>query len=117
MKTLFAMLTVCCVVGWGYAQEALSLPELEAVPLDGPLAVVATTSIIGDVVARVGGEAIALTTLMGLGQDPHGYQPAARDLATAIFVAVFLLTPGRGLVWRRSAGNRRVSAPDLPQRH
>ena len=39
MKTLFAMLTVCCVVGWGYAQEALSLPELEAVPLDGPLAV------------------------------------------------------------------------------
>ena len=68
-------------------------------------------------VARVGGEAIALTTLMGLGQDPHGYQPAARDLATAIFVAVFLLTPGRGLVWRRSAGNRRVSAPDPPQRH
>ncbi len=76
MKTLFAMLTVFCVVGWGYAQEALSLPELEAVPLDGPLAVVATTSIIGDVVARDRGEATAPTTLMGLGQDPHGYQPA-----------------------------------------
>ena len=83
MRTLFAMLTLCFVAGWVYAQEALSLPELEAVPLDGPLAVVATTSIIGDVVARVGGEAIALTTLMGPGQDPHGYQPAARDLATA----------------------------------
>ncbi|MCL4263584.1 MAG: zinc ABC transporter substrate-binding protein [Anaerolineae bacterium] len=70
----------------------LSLPEMEAIAQPGePLNVVVTTSIIGDVVAQVGGEAIALTTLMGPGQDPHSYQPGARQLtavanADVIFV-------------------------------
>ena len=62
----------------------LALPALEAVALDGrPLRVVATTSLIGDVAARVGGPAIDLTTLMAPGQDPHSYQPAAAGLAAA----------------------------------
>ena len=51
--------------------------------LDGPLRVVATTSIVGDVVTQVGGDAVQLTTLIEAGQDPHGFEPAARDLATA----------------------------------
>lgn len=64
--------------------EMLVLPQLTAVSLNGgPLQVVATTSIIGDVVAQVGGDAIQLTTLIAPGQDPHSYEPAARDLATA----------------------------------
>lgn len=60
----------------------LVLPPLTAVPLTAgeKLRVVATTSIIGDVVAQVGGDAIELTTLMRPGQDPHGYEPAAADL-------------------------------------
>ena len=62
-------------------RTVLSLPDLEPADLDGKaLQVVATTSIIGDVVARVGGEAVDLTTLMGPGQDPHGYQPVAQDM-------------------------------------
>ena len=62
----------------------LTLPELEAADLDGgKLRVGATTSIIGDVVGRVGGDAIELTTLMGPGQDSHTYEPAARDLTAA----------------------------------
>ncbi len=61
----------------------LALPALKAADLQGrPLQVVATTSIIGDVAAQVGGEAIRLTVLIGPGQDPHSYQPAARDLTT-----------------------------------
>jgi ABC-type Zn uptake system ZnuABC Zn-binding protein ZnuA len=61
----------------------LALPELEAADLDGaPLQVVATTSIIGDVVAQVGRDAIELTTLMGPGQDPHSYQPTPQNMAT-----------------------------------
>ena len=61
------------------------LPELEAVTLaDGErLRVVATTSIVGDVVAQVGGDTIDLTVLLALGEDPHAYQPSAQDLATA----------------------------------
>ena len=70
----------------------LNLPPLSAVSLDGrKLQVVATTSIIGDVVQQVGGEAIDLTVLMSAGQDPHSYQPAAGDLtrvATADVVFV-----------------------------
>jgi ABC-type Zn uptake system ZnuABC Zn-binding protein ZnuA len=63
--------------------EALALPALQSVPLDGrPLRVVTTTSIISDVVGQVGGDAIELTSLMGPGQDPHSYVPAARDLTT-----------------------------------
>ncbi|MCP4426126.1 MAG: zinc ABC transporter solute-binding protein [Chloroflexi bacterium] len=59
----------------------LALPELSPVDLNGrKLRVVATTSIIGDVVAQVGGEAIELTTLMEPGQDPHSYEPGAREL-------------------------------------
>jgi ABC-type Zn uptake system ZnuABC Zn-binding protein ZnuA len=63
----------------------LSLPELSPAALaEGErLEVLATTNVIGDVVSQVGGEAIDLTTLIGAGQDPHGYQPAPSDLISA----------------------------------
>jgi ABC-type Zn uptake system ZnuABC Zn-binding protein ZnuA len=77
--------------------EILTLPELAAAELNGePLRVVATTSIIGDVVAQVGGDAIALTVLMGPGQDPHSYTPAARDL-TAVTNAHVIFSNGWNL--------------------
>lgn len=64
--------------------EMLTLPELEAVELGNePLKIVATTNIIGDVVSQVGGDAVEVTTLMGPGQDPHSYEPGARELAAA----------------------------------
>ena len=50
------------------------------------LSVVATFSILGDMVARIGGDHIALTTLVGPGGDAHVYQPtpqAARAVAEA----------------------------------
>ena len=78
--TCYLLLASC-----GLAQEAemLELPDLTAITLDGePLNVVATTSIIGDVVSQVGGDAIKLTTLIKAGQDPHAYEPVARDLAS-----------------------------------
>lgn len=74
--------------------EVLTLPQLTAVDLGGQqLRVVATTSIIGDVLAQVGGEAIELTTLMSAGQDPHSYKPAARDL-TAVAAAHVIFVNG-----------------------
>jgi ABC-type Zn uptake system ZnuABC Zn-binding protein ZnuA len=69
-------------VGESDPAAPLALPPVTPAALDGrPLRVVATTSIIGDVVAHVGGPAIDLTTLMAPGQDPHSYQPGAADLA------------------------------------
>jgi manganese/iron transport system substrate-binding protein len=58
------------------------LPGLGPVTLaeDEKLRVVATTSLVADVVRRVGGDTIELTTLMPLGVDPHGYAPTPEDL-------------------------------------
>jgi manganese/iron transport system substrate-binding protein len=56
---------------------------LQAVAL-GPgeqLRVVATTNIVGDVVQRMGGDRITLTTLMRPGVDPHSYVPTPADTA------------------------------------
>lgn len=78
--------------------DMLTLPSLAAVDLsDGrQLRVVASTSIIGDIVAQVGGEAIELTTLMAPGQDPHSYEPGAQEL-TAVAQADVIFINGWNL--------------------
>ena len=38
---------------------------------DRKMRVVATTNVVGDLVRQVGGDRVALTTLMGPGVDPH----------------------------------------------
>lgn len=48
----------------------------------GPLRVVATTSIVGDLAKTIGGDVIELETLMGAGVDPHLYKPSAGDVRT-----------------------------------
>ena len=45
-----------------------------------PLQVVASISILGDLVHDVGGDAVAVTTLIGPGIDAHTYDPAPADL-------------------------------------
>lgn len=46
-----------------------------------PLQVIATTSIVADVVSQVGGERVSVTTLLPIGADVHTYEPAPQDLA------------------------------------
>ena len=41
---------------------------------------VATTTIVGDVVRQVGGDRIEITTLLPPGADPHSYQARPDDL-------------------------------------
>jgi len=60
------------------------------------LRVVATTTIVGDVVARVGGDGIQLTVLLPVGADPHTYEPTPADL-TAVAGAHVLFINGLGL--------------------
>jgi ABC-type Zn uptake system ZnuABC Zn-binding protein ZnuA len=64
-------------------QHVEALPHLEPVALGAgeKLRVVASTNIVGDAVSQVGGDAIDLTVLMGLGQDPHSYEPTPADLS------------------------------------
>jgi manganese/iron transport system substrate-binding protein len=59
---------------------ACSTPQAEGG--DAPLKVVATTTIVGDVVSQIGGEAIDLKVLLPPGSDPHSFQPAPKDLVS-----------------------------------
>jgi len=57
----------------------------------GLLRVVATTTIVGEVVGAIGGDDIDLEVLMGPGVDPHLYKPSAGDVRRmASAEAVFL---------------------------
>lgn len=47
---------------------------------DAALRVVATTGMIGDIAARIGGPAVHVETLMGPGVDPHLYKASAGDV-------------------------------------
>jgi ABC-type Zn uptake system ZnuABC Zn-binding protein ZnuA len=62
----------------------------------GKLRVTATTTIVGDVVRHIGGEAIELAVLLPAGADPHNFEPAPRDIA-AVSEAQVIFTNGAGL--------------------
>lgn len=62
----------------------------------GSLNVVATTSILGDVVARVVEDAGEVDVLLPRGADPHAFDPAPRDVADAM-AADLLVVNGLGL--------------------
>jgi ABC-type Zn uptake system ZnuABC Zn-binding protein ZnuA len=59
----------------------LTPPSFAQTPVSGePIQAVASFSILGDLVKNVGGEAVAVTTLIGPGVDAHTYDPAPADL-------------------------------------
>ena len=68
---------------------ALALLPLSA-QADGPLNIVATTGMVGDAAAQVGGEFVEVQSLMGPGVDPHAYRQTRSDIvATARADVVF----------------------------
>lgn len=73
-----------------------SAPAEDVSQQDHILQVVATTSIVGDVVSRVGGDAIELTVLLPPGTDPHGFQPTPQDMARVADARVIFMN-GAGL--------------------
>ena len=77
---------------------AASLLALPVLPANGqsPLNVVATIGMIGDIAQTVGGDCIALETMMGPGIDPHLYRATARDVQT-LNRADLILYSGHGL--------------------
>ncbi|PRY83646.1 metal ABC transporter solute-binding protein, Zn/Mn family [Alkalibacterium olivapovliticus] len=56
--------------------------QADDVSEDNPLNVVATTSMIADLMEIVGGENVTVSGLMGPGVDPHDYQPSTSDVNT-----------------------------------
>lgn len=71
------------------ATLALAGPALAQDAPAGKLPVVATFSILGDIVKNVGGERVSVTALVGPNGDSHVYQPtpaAAKEVAAAAVV-------------------------------
>ena len=58
-------------------------PTAPAADQPRPLQVVATTSIVADVVKNIGGDRIAVAALLPIGADIHTYEPTPQDLAKA----------------------------------
>ena len=73
------------------AVAALAVLGPASAEADGPIRVVATFSILGDMVSRIGGEHAAVTTLVGPDGDAHVYRPtpaAARAVSEADILVV-----------------------------
>ena len=89
MMMVFALLLVVSGCGRSNALQhsedivGTTLPELSAVSLGAgeKLNVVATTSIVADIVRQIGGDEITLKTLIPLGSDPHAFEPTPQDIA------------------------------------
>jgi len=76
-----------------YSSACRSTPQGgEAASLD----VLATTTIIADVVRQVGGEAIHVSALLPVGTDPHAFSPTPQDIARVV-QADLIFTNGAGL--------------------
>jgi len=63
--------------------HAEGVPPIEPVTLQPgeKLQVTASTTIIGDVLQQIAGSVADVQVLMAIGQDPHTYEPAPRELA------------------------------------
>jgi zinc/manganese transport system substrate-binding protein len=76
------------------------IASLAVLPLSaraaGRLPVVTSFSILGDMVRQVGGEAVAVTSLVGPDQDVHTYDPRPKDLRS-LMAASLLVRNGLGL--------------------
>lgn len=93
----------------------LAVIGLFAVPASGaapPLPVVVSFSILGDMVKNIGGDLVAVKTLVGTDGDAHGFQPASSD-GKAVAAAGLVFVNGLGFDdWMR----RLVDATDYKGR-
>ncbi len=86
----------------------------ESAPAAESPRVVATTNIIGDVVANIAGDAVALSILVPSGQNPHSYEVTPREIAAVeeadlVFVNGFDLEEGLLDIVEQAARGRIVS--------
>ena len=65
---------------------------ITAPALAAPVNAVASFSILGDMVARVGGDRVALTTIVGPNADTHVYEPTPTDAANVGKAQVFFVS-------------------------
>lgn len=82
---------------------------------DGTIQVAATVGMVADIVREVGGDRVAVTTIMGESVDPHGYTPTRNDLqllrsADMVFYAGLMLEGQMGTILARAGDSKPVVA-------
>lgn len=80
MRTVMRRSLLC---GAGAAAVMAGLGLGPALARDGRLSVVATTGMVADAVAQVGGDRVEVRALMGSGVDPHLYRQTRSDIAAS----------------------------------
>ena len=107
--TLLALALLFAVTACSDDAESGAAPQTEVPPTQAPptqtpptetpaepINVVTTTNIVADWVENIGGEHVAVFSLLPVGADPHTFQPGARDVAR-VADADLVLTIGLGL--------------------
>jgi ABC-type Zn uptake system ZnuABC Zn-binding protein ZnuA len=89
-------ITLSIPILFGMLAGLVSCQQPSPVPDGNKLNVVATTSLVGDVVSQVGGDKISVDVLLPLGTDPHSFSPTPQD-AAAIADAQIIFANGVGL--------------------
>jgi len=96
VAALLITITACASPPVRPSDSAGAVPLSPTLNPEGKLRAVATTTIVGDVVQAVGGDAIALTVLLPIGVDPHTFEPTPQDVA-AVADAAVIFANGAGL--------------------
>jgi len=78
------------LLGWGGLSLGLAAMPARALTRE-PLPVVATFSILGDMVKEIGGERVQLTTIVGPNMDAHNYEPTPNDAKALLQAKVLVL--------------------------
>ncbi len=76
LRLLLTIMAVIAIAACSDEGDASTTTDSEE-----PLQVVTTTNIVADWARNVGGDRIAVMSLLPAGSDPHTYQPGARDVA------------------------------------
>ena len=69
----------------------MTLALLTGTALAAPIPVVASFSILGDMVKEVGGDRVAVTTIVGPNADTHVYEPRPQDAAVLSGAQLFVI--------------------------
>ncbi len=93
MKFLRQILTFSLLLPW---LVSCATPAPTAVPQTQKLRVLATTTLVGDVVGNITGEAVELSVLLPIGADPHSFTPTPQDVAK-VSQADLIFANGAGL--------------------
>ena len=108
---LLAPLLLCGLLVIGCTKDSDQDARSPTSENEGPIRVVTTTGMIGDLVRAVGGEAVTVDNLIGEGVDPHLYKPTRDDItrllnAQIIFFNGLHLEGRMGDVLKRTGRDR-----------